>query len=211
VEVFDLKTVSKKLYEAMFLVDSAKAASDWDGVQTLIKNILEGAEGEVVSIKKWDERRLAYEIGEHSRGTYILCYFRGNGRRNTDIERSIQLSEQIIRVLILCADHVNPADIEKDTPATRTERSSLETETDEVMKRPVDQEETSPDTLAKTTTSSDAETPQDSAKVREASEDAVAEQTTATPDEGGPEQSGRQEKSLRQADEAGENDERENN
>ena len=46
-----MKTVTKKLYEAMFLVDSAHAAADWDGVNETIKNILERAEAEIVSQK----------------------------------------------------------------------------------------------------------------------------------------------------------------
>ena len=38
-----MKTVAKKLYEAMFLVDSNLAGSDWDGVLATIKNIFERA------------------------------------------------------------------------------------------------------------------------------------------------------------------------
>lgn len=95
-----METVVKKLYEAMFLVDSAQA-QNWDAIITAIKTILEKTEAEIVSIKKWDERRLAYEINGKSRGTYILCYFRADGDRIRDIERDVQLSERIMRVLIL--------------------------------------------------------------------------------------------------------------
>jgi len=103
-----LETVVKKLYEAMFLVDSALAA-DWDGTVASIKDILQRSDVEIVSIEKWDERKLAYEINGKSRGTYILCYFRAEGGSIRDIERTVQLSEQIMRVLILCADHLVPA------------------------------------------------------------------------------------------------------
>ncbi len=116
-----MKTVAKKLYEAMFLVDSAQAASDWDGVISGIENILKKAEREIVSIRKWDERKLAYEIKGHSRGTYILCYFRANGEKIQDIERDVQLSERILRVLILSAEHMGHEDIEKDTPVLQAE------------------------------------------------------------------------------------------
>ena len=30
---------------------------------------------EIISFKKWDERRLAYEIKGNKRGLYFLCYF----------------------------------------------------------------------------------------------------------------------------------------
>mgnify|MGYP001067993938 CR=1 FL=1 len=122
-----MKTAAKKLYEAMFLIDSSKAASDWDGVETGIKNILKRVEAEIVSIKKWDERRLAYEIEGHSRGTYILCYFRADGKKVPVIERAVQLSEQIMRVLILCAEGREKRYIEKDIPAMPAEKNEQET------------------------------------------------------------------------------------
>jgi small subunit ribosomal protein S6 len=108
-----LETVVKKLYEAMFLIDSAQAAADWDEAITTIKNILEKADAEIVSIRKWGERRLAYEINGKSRGTYILCYFRADGERVRGIERDIQLSERIMRVLILSTELMSKEDIEK--------------------------------------------------------------------------------------------------
>ena len=117
-----METVVKKLYEAMFLVDSAQAASDWDGVNKTIETILKKSDAEIVSIQKWDERKLSYDIGGHSRGTYILCYFRVDGTRIRGIEREVQLSERIMRVLILSAELMSQEHIEKDTPFMKVER-----------------------------------------------------------------------------------------
>jgi small subunit ribosomal protein S6 len=109
-----LKTVAKNLYEAMFLVDSNLAGSDWDGVLATIKNILGRAQAEIVSLRKWGDRRLAYEINHKNKGTYILCYFRADGNRIQDIERNVRLSERIMRVLILNAENRKIEDMEKD-------------------------------------------------------------------------------------------------
>jgi small subunit ribosomal protein S6 len=118
-----LKTAIKnKLYEGMFLVDSAQAGADWDGVIAAIRTILSRAKAEVVSIRKWDDRRLAYGIKGKTRGTYILCYFKADGERIRGIEKAVQLSEKIMRVLILSAEQLTAEDIEKDTPATKVER-----------------------------------------------------------------------------------------
>ena len=117
-----METVAKnKLYEGMFLIDSSKAGADWDGIISAISTILEKAGAEIDSIRKWDDRRLAYEIKGKSRGTYILSYFRVDGERIQDIEKSVRLSEKIMRVLILSAERLRPEDIEKDTPATKVE------------------------------------------------------------------------------------------
>jgi small subunit ribosomal protein S6 len=100
----EVKDEKRKTYEAMFLIDSAEATANWDGITTAIKNMLEKAGAEIVSIRKWDDRKLAYKINGKSKGTYILCYFKAEGKRLRDIERDIQLSERIMRVLILRAE-----------------------------------------------------------------------------------------------------------
>ena len=137
----------KKLYEGMFLVDSAKAASDWDGINAAIKRILDKAEAEIVSIRKWDDRRLAYDIKGTSRGTYLLCYFRADGRQIQGIEKAVQLSEKIIRVLVLNTDQMTQTDIEKDTPATKAEKEqekALAEQTREAEENQQDYQEEAP-------------------------------------------------------------------
>lgn len=108
-----MTTAITKLYEGMFLVDSALAGSDWDGVMATIKNVLQKAEVEILWLQKWGEKKLAYEINHKGRGTYILCYFRADGGRIRDIERDVRLSERIMRVLILRADKQMAAQIER--------------------------------------------------------------------------------------------------
>jgi small subunit ribosomal protein S6 len=113
--------VGKKLYEVMFLVDSAQA-SNWDATIATLEKVLERADAEDVSMRKWDERRLAYEINGKSRGTYILCYFKADGEKIREIEKAVQLSEQVMRVLILSAEQMTAEDIKKDTPAGKAEK-----------------------------------------------------------------------------------------
>ena len=123
-----METAVKKLYEAMFLIDSAEAAKDWDSILELINRILTRADAEIVSIRKWDERALAYPIRRCVRGTYLLSYFKADGRKIHEIERDVQLSERIMRVLILRADHLTEEDVAKDTPAVRAEKQGPQPE-----------------------------------------------------------------------------------
>jgi small subunit ribosomal protein S6 len=105
---------AKRLYEGMFLVDSALATADWEGTLAFVENILKRAEAEVVAIRKWGERKLAYDIEHKSRGTYILAYFKADGRRIAGIEKDVVLSEKIMRVLILGTEKRPPELIEAD-------------------------------------------------------------------------------------------------
>lgn len=105
---------AKRLYEGMFLVDSALATGDWDGTMATIENILRRADAEVVAIRKWGERKLTYDIDHKSRGTYILTYFKADGRRISGIEKDVQLSEKVMRCLILTTEKRPPELIEQD-------------------------------------------------------------------------------------------------
>ena len=117
-----METVAKRLYEALFLIDSGEAAADWQGINDHIKKILERNGAEIISIRKWDERPLAYTIMGKKRGTYIIAYFNALCEKLKDIENDIRLSERIMRVLILRGDNITPEDMAKDTPAILAEK-----------------------------------------------------------------------------------------
>ncbi len=112
-----METVTKRLYEGMFLVDSMLAAQDWQKVVDEIQRMMNRAEAEVVSFKKWDERRMTYDINGKSRGTYILVYFNCDPEKVKGVERDVVLSEMIMRVMILRTDRMTKEDLEKPTPA----------------------------------------------------------------------------------------------
>ncbi len=107
---------AKNLYEGMFLVDSALAASDWSAVTGTIEKIFQRSDAEIISMKKWDERKLAYPVRGKERGTYILSYFNAEGPKISDIEKDINLSEEIMRALILKTDKMSEEDLARETP-----------------------------------------------------------------------------------------------
>ena len=109
-----------RLYEGLFLVSQASAGSDFVGVVDHIKEVLARAEAEVLLLTKWDDRRLAYDIKNGKRGTYFLALFNARSTQIANIERDCNLSETIIRGMILRGDHIGEAELEeymKSTPA----------------------------------------------------------------------------------------------
>ncbi len=111
-----METAVKRLYEGLFLVDSALAASDWQMINDTLQKILAKVDAEIVSFRKWDERKLTYDIGRVSRGTYILSYFKCDPLRLHEVERDVQLSEVLMRAMILRTDRMTQSDIDKPTP-----------------------------------------------------------------------------------------------
>src|SRR3954453_18064498 len=85
----------------MFLLDSAKVAVNWDESVKHVHDILAKHNAEIVATRHWDERRLAYSVEGHKKGTYLLTFFRAEGGKIDDIEADCRLSDLVLRDLIL--------------------------------------------------------------------------------------------------------------
>ena len=102
-------------YEGMFLVHSGR---DFQTASQPIVKVLERSEAQVLSIRPWEERRLAYQIKGQKRGLYVLTYFKADPQRIAELERDCRLNEDILRVLILRRDRLTDEQIAAETPAT---------------------------------------------------------------------------------------------
>ena len=116
-------------YEAMFLFPPT-GTMELQGSLDFAKQIIERHGGQIIVLKKWDERKLCYEIGGQKRGLYIIAYFRAPGEAVAHIERDAKLSEQVLRVMVMRAAHLNETEMNAVEPQPiappREERPSWE-------------------------------------------------------------------------------------
>jgi small subunit ribosomal protein S6 len=115
-------TARTGVYEGMFLVSQAAAAQFGDTL-THINELFDRAGATVLAMKKWDERRLAYEIDKQKRGVYILAYFSCPTDMVAKLERDVQISQKLLRLLVIKADHLTDEEI-----AVHDERRALQDE-----------------------------------------------------------------------------------
>jgi len=110
------------IYEGMFLVNQTAAAAFGDVLEH-INHLFERADATVVAMKKWDERRLAFEMDKQKRGVYILAYFTCPTDMVAHLERDAVISDKIMRLMVTTADHLTDEEI-----AVNDDRKGLETE-----------------------------------------------------------------------------------
>lgn len=101
-----------QIYEAMFLMNPA-VVPEWTDAEAEIRRLLERAEAKILGLKRWDDRKLAYEIGGHKRATYGLVFFEAAGDKISPLERDAQISEAILRVLVLRTEGMDQEKIDK--------------------------------------------------------------------------------------------------
>jgi small subunit ribosomal protein S6 len=114
-------------YEAMFLLGPIGAAEPEKSLG-ICRGVIERHGGQIIIIKKWDERRLMYEVEGQKRGTYIIAFFRASGTAVAGIERDVKLSEDILRAMVLRADHLNEQEMAavEPQPIVREEKPAFD-------------------------------------------------------------------------------------
>lgn len=113
-------------YEGMFVLGTS--GTDFEAASEPIRNVLSRYQAEVLMLKCWDERRLAYDIRGHKRGLYALSFFKADPSRVVEIEHDCQLDERFLRVLILRRDRLTVEEIEREKASTARPSSPPEPE-----------------------------------------------------------------------------------
>lgn len=90
-----------KTYEGMLLIDPTVAAREWDRVVEEVERIAKRNGAEVLQISRWGERKLSYPVRRNSRGAYVLAYFAAPPGALKGIRADLQLSEVVLRSLLL--------------------------------------------------------------------------------------------------------------
>jgi small subunit ribosomal protein S6 len=96
--------LADKVYEGMFILDANRYGRDPEGLSKQISTLIQGAGGEILVSRFWEERRLAYPIEGHRKGVYWLTYFKLSSVRLLEIQRKCEISEEILRSLFLGVD-----------------------------------------------------------------------------------------------------------
>ncbi len=96
----------------MFLLDNQVVRADYKAAKTVVLDVLKKHGGQVVTARRWDERRLAYPIKGRLRATYILTHFEAGPDAITGIRHDAELDERILRYLFLAVEGVPPTEIE---------------------------------------------------------------------------------------------------
>jgi len=101
-----------RTYEMMFLIDNEAVRAGWGEAKASVTGLIEKHGGKVLSARRWDERRLAYPIKRRRRGTFLLAYGELEGPSVSALRRELDLSETVLRYLVLQAESVPAQELE---------------------------------------------------------------------------------------------------
>jgi len=96
--------VSERVYEILFIADPNLGEPEVDALTTLIQGYLEKEGARIQKVEKWGKKRLAYTIGKHREGSYVLLVAEGKPALVTEVERRIRVTDGVIKFMTVRVD-----------------------------------------------------------------------------------------------------------
>ncbi|HEY3158347.1 MAG TPA: 30S ribosomal protein S6 [Vicinamibacterales bacterium] len=111
----------KRKYELVYVVSPEATDAQVTDLHTQVEQIAQRLGGTIEKTDNWGRRRLAYEIGPHKEGTYVLETIDGGGELMKEIDRRLKVSDLVIRHLVVRIDEEQS--VVERTRTRRTEGS----------------------------------------------------------------------------------------
>jgi len=109
-------------YELLYVVHPRLTADEVTALAETVSDQVRNGGGEVLGVNHWGKRRLAYPIAHQLEGFYILAAFRMPPTLTVELERSLTLSQQVLRHLLVKGILGDPAAPAPDDVAARSAR-----------------------------------------------------------------------------------------
>jgi small subunit ribosomal protein S6 len=108
-------------YELVYVVSPDASDEQISGLHTQVEEVVTRMSGQLEKTENWGRRKLAYEIGRHKEGTYVLEVINGSGELMKELDRRLKVLDYVIRHLVVRVDE-HEAVVER-TRSKRTETS----------------------------------------------------------------------------------------
>jgi len=110
----------KRKYELVYVASPDATDAQVADLHVQVEAIVQRLGGQIEKTDNWGRRRLAYEIGPHKEGTYVLEVIVGSGELMKEIDRRFKVTDLILRHLVVRVD-------EEQTVIERTRGKRTET------------------------------------------------------------------------------------
>jgi small subunit ribosomal protein S6 len=91
-------------YELVYVVSPDATEEQITELHSQVDGIVQRLGGQIEKTDNWGRRKLAYEIGRHKEGTYVLEHIFGSGELLKEIDRRLKVFDTVIRHLVVRVD-----------------------------------------------------------------------------------------------------------
>ena len=91
-------------YELVYIVTPEASEQEIADLHTQIEQIVQRFNGTFDKTENWGRKRMAYDIGRHREGNYVVETITGSGELMKEIDRRLRVIDQVIRHLVVRVD-----------------------------------------------------------------------------------------------------------
>ena len=89
-------------YELTYIINTAVEETARKELIEKFTELIKQNGGEIEQVdESWGKRRLAYLIDDMAEGYYVLTTFKATGEQNKEIQRNLEINDNILRYLII--------------------------------------------------------------------------------------------------------------
>ncbi len=89
-------------YETLYLTRPDISEDELSKVQKRLDDTISNHEGEIIKSEKWDERDLAYTIGDYTKGVYYILVYKSLSSVVKEIEKNLRFfNTDVLRFITL--------------------------------------------------------------------------------------------------------------
>jgi small subunit ribosomal protein S6 len=111
--------MADRQYELVYILPPESTEEQVTEVHAQVEAVVSRMNGRVQKTDNWGRRRLAYEIGKHKEGIYVVEVIEGADGLMKELDRRLRVLDQVVRHLIVRVDEE-----QQTVERTRTKRQS---------------------------------------------------------------------------------------
>ena len=96
-------------YELVYIITPEASEQEIADLHTQIEQIVQRYNGTLDKTENWGRKRLAYDIGHHREGNYVVETITGSGELMKEIDRRLRVIDQVIRHLVVRVEELRVA------------------------------------------------------------------------------------------------------
>jgi len=96
--------MSDRKYELVYVMKPEASEAEVAEMQAQVEAIIARVGGTLEKTDAWGRRKLAYDIGNHKEGFYVLHVIAGSGELMKEIDRRLRNMEGLLRHLVVRTD-----------------------------------------------------------------------------------------------------------
>ena len=96
--------MSERQYELVYILPPDSTEQQVAEIHEQVDSVVSRMNGKIEKTDNWGRRKLAYEIGPHKEGVYVLEVINGPGDLTKELDRRLKVLDQVVRHIIVRVD-----------------------------------------------------------------------------------------------------------